>query len=319
MNIVIASSIDADAISELRQSHTVNLAIGVNEEELIENMRACEILIFRSGVDINADVLSAAPQLKLLIRAGSGIDNLDLDYVKRHELRLIRIPEPGARAVAEMSFAMMLSLSRHLHKADRLTREGRWAKYELKGRLLKNKVLGIVGSGNIGSVVAQMGTAWDMDVIGCVENPSDEVRVELLQKGIRLVSIEEVFETADYVSIHVPLQESTRGLVGAELLSRMKPGSYLINLARGGVVDEQALYEELTSAERLVAAAIDVHEIEGDGMQSPFNALPNVILTPHIGAMTSDSQREIGERIVSIVDDEVLKSQGSKETVYSSS
>jgi D-3-phosphoglycerate dehydrogenase len=162
-------------------------------------------------------------------------------------------------------------------------------------------VLGIVGAGNIGSRVGQMGVAWDMEVIACVEYPSALRAAELAEKGIRLTSFDEVISAADFVSIHVPLKDSTRNLINADVLCRMKPGAFLINLARGGVVDEQALYKALTKGDRLRGAALDVHEQEGEGKISPLAGLPNVILTPHIGAMTVDSQREIGRRVIEAV------------------
>jgi phosphoglycerate dehydrogenase-like enzyme len=261
----------------------------------------CEVLIFRSGVNITAQLMNCAPRLSLLIRAGAGLDNLDVDYVRRRGLSLIRVPGPGARAVAEMSYAFMLALSRNLMEADRLTRHGRWAKHELAGHLLKGKTLGIVGLGNTGTEVARLGLAWDMQVIGCVEHPTSERAERFREIGIQLATLEETMARGDYVSIHVPLQESTRHLIDARSLARMKTGAYLLNLARGGVVDEDALRTALTQPGGLQGAALDVHAEEGEGRISPLAGLPNVILTPHIGAMALDSQREIGNRILDII------------------
>jgi phosphoglycerate dehydrogenase-like enzyme len=227
---------------------------------------------------------------------------VDLEYVEKSGITFSRIPEPGAQAVAEMSFGLMLALARNLIRADQLTRQGRWAKDELTGQSLYGKVLGIVGAGNIGSRVGQLGAAWGMRPVGCVEDPSDIVEAQLKRKGIHLTDLDEVVSSADFLSIHVPLTESTRHLLDARMLSRMKTGAYLINLARGGVVDEQALYKELIAGGRLRGAALDVHETEGEGKISPLAALPNVILTPHIGAMTVDAQRDIGRRAVAIID-----------------
>ncbi|HEY5572878.1 MAG TPA: hydroxyacid dehydrogenase [Anaerolineales bacterium] len=301
MKILIASSIYAQAIEKLRERHDVVCAFNAKEDELKTYIRDREVLIFRSGVQITADVMASAPELKLILRAGSGVDNIDLDYVNRNGLTLVRIPGPGAKAVAEMSFALMLSLARNVLEADRLTRQGIWAKHELTGYLVTGKVLGIVGAGNIGSRVGQLGYAWGMEVLGCVEHPSPESAERLQEKGIRLADIGDVLSKSDFVSIHVPLKESTRKLIGAQALSQMRPGAYLINLARGGVVDEPALYDALVN-KRLGGAALDVHESEGNGKISPLAALPNVILTPHIGAGTFDSQREIGEIVIQTID-----------------
>jgi phosphoglycerate dehydrogenase-like enzyme len=301
MNILIASSIDPDAIEKLRSRHDVICAFNASPEVLKSHLRDRQALIFRSGVQINAEVLACAPDLKLIVRAGSGLDNIDLDYIRQHEIKMTRIPGPGAQAVAEMAFALMLALARRLFEAEHLWRQGRWAKYELQGFLLSGKVLGIVGCGNIGSRVGQLGAAWGMHPVGCIENPSAKESARLREKGIQPQALREVLSQADFVSIHVPLQNSTRNLINAEALALMKPGAFLVNLARGGVVDEKALYHALTTG-RLRGAALDVHEKEGEGIISPFAELPNTILTPHIGAMTIDSQREIGRIVVQMID-----------------
>ena len=300
MKILIASSIDKDAIEELSQEHDVICAFGAPEEELKQLIVDREILIFRSGVQITADVMAAAPDLRLIMRAGSGYDNIDLDHVSERPIRFIRIPGPGAQAVAEMSFALMLTLARNLFSADRQWRQGRWVKHQIKGQLLAGKTLGIIGAGNIGRRTGLLGVAWGMDVLGCVEVPRPQTYAALRERGIHAATLEEVLAQSDFVSVHVPLQPSTRNMIGAEELALMKPGSFLINLARGGVVNEEALYEALTSG-HLAGAGLDVHESEGEGNISPFAELENVILTPHIGASTVDSQRQIGQIMVTYV------------------
>jgi D-3-phosphoglycerate dehydrogenase len=263
-------------------------------------VRDAEILVVRSGVQVSAELLERAPSLRLLVRAGSGLDNIDLDAVRARGISFTHIPEPGAQAVAELAFAFMLALSRSLIQADRSRREGRWAKYELEGFLLRGKTLGIVGVGNIGSRVGEMGVAWGMNVIGCDKRRSRERERVLLERGIRLIGLDRVVSESDYLSIHVPLKASTRRLIGPEEIRRMKPGAILVNLARGGVVDEHALAEAL-EAGRLGGVALDVHEREGEGELSPLAGFDNVILTPHIGAMAVDTQMEIGRRIVQLV------------------
>lgn len=301
MNLVFASKICPDAVQRLQRDHHVVCAWSAGEEELKEMVRDAEALVFRSGVQISAQLMQCAPRLQLLIRAGSGLDNLDLDYVRLHGLELQRIPEPGARAVAELAFGLMLALARQLLTADAALRKGHWLKNSVEGYLLQNKVLGIVGSGNIGTTVGELGLAWGMRAIACVEHPSAERAASLALKGIHLGDLDTVLRTADFVTLHVPLQDSTRNLIGPAELSRMKPGSYLVNLARGGVVDEEALYHALTRANGLKGAALDVHALEGEGRISVLAGLPNVVLTPHIGATTVDSQREIGRRIEAII------------------
>ena len=316
MKILIASSISEQKIEDLKKKHQVVCAFNAKESVLKEVIKDCEALIFRSGVQITAEVMRCAPKLALLIRAGSGTDNVDLDYIERHGLKLMRVAEPGARAVAEMAFAFMLDLARNIFIADQLWRQGHWAKSELTGYLLRGKVLGIVGAGNIGSLVGELSVAWGMEPIGCVAHPHKPgVKEKLGRKGIRLTNFEEVIARSDFITLHVPKDASTVHLMNADVLSRMKRGSYLINLARGGVVDEKALYDALTQGDRLRGAALDVHEQEGEGKISPFADLPNVILTPHIGAQTHDSQREIGERVEAIINDYLAEEGGRKKAL----
>lgn len=300
--ILIASPVWPGAVAALRREHTVTLGADLSKEEFARAVAHADILVLRSGVTLDAPLLRSAANLKLIVRAGSGLDNIDLDVVEERGIIFERIPRPGARAVAELTFAMMLSLARNLATADRLWREGRWVKHEIEGYLLNRKRLGVVGAGNIGSEVGRLGALWGMDVVGCVEDPTPEIAAALARNNIRLAEFAEVVTTSDFVSIHVPLTSATRGLFNDAVLRSMKPGSYLLNLARGGVVDERALCAVLKEGGGIAGAGLDVHESEGNGNISPLASFPNVILTPHIGAQTVDSQREIGEVIVGIVE-----------------
>ena len=303
MNILVASSISKHAIDKLFESHDVICAINAPEEKLISLVADRDLIIFRSGVKISAKVMKAAKNLKFLICAGARLDNLDVACANQRGLKLKRIPEPGARAVAELSFAFMLALSRNLFYVDKECRKGHWLKGEITGYLLRGKVLGVVGVGNIGSIVGQMGSFWGMTVLGCVSNNehTSEIESGLVSKGIRLTTFDEVISHADYLSVYAPLTEATRNIINKNVFGRMKQDSYLITLASGGVVDEKDLLEELTKGNRIRGAALDVHENEGEGKISPFVSLPNVILTPHIGAQTIDSQREIGDDVLETV------------------
>jgi phosphoglycerate dehydrogenase-like enzyme len=302
MRILVASPIDPDALTELRSRHDVVAAFGAPEDELRRLAVDREAIVFRSGVSISSDVLAAATGLRLLVRAGSGLDNLDLDQVKRRGIDLRRVPGPGAQAVAELTFGLMISLARGIALGDRLLREGHWAKSELIGYNLTRKTLGIVGLGSIGSRVAALGLAWGMHPIGCVDHPSPERAAQFAAQGIELADLDHVLAAADFLTIHVPLGADTRGLVGVAELAKIKPGAFLVNVARGGVVDEAALFDQLQPGGRIRGAGLDVHVNEGEGKISPLASLPNVVLTPHIGATTVDAQREIGQEVVAIVD-----------------
>ncbi len=302
MRLLVASPIDGGALSFLKGSHDVVTAFGASEDELRRLVADREVIIFRSGVEISRAVLEAGGALRALVRAGSGLDNLDVEYAAQRGIMLERIAGPGAQAVAEMTFGLMLALARNIVVADGLLRQGRWAKTQMMGHLIQGKTLGIIGLGNIGMHVARLGLAWHMPVIGCVDRPSPSRASELHSIGIELTDCANVLARADFVTLHVPLTQQTRHLIDANALATMRPGAFLVNIARGGVVDEAALFDDLVVGDHLAGAALDVHSQEGEGKVSPLHALPNVVLTPHIGASTFDSQRQIGEQIVRIIE-----------------
>lgn len=301
MKILLASSVDPGTVAALERDHDVIRAFNAPEEELATLARDREILVFRSGVSISAAVLDSAPNLELLIRAGSGLDNVDVEHARSLGVRIVRVPGSSAYPVAELTFGLLLSLVRQVTLADRLLREGHWPKATLGGPLLGGRTLGIVGAGRIGSRVGEMGAAWGMRAIGCVADPNPPVATALAARGILLTDFDTVVAESDFLCLHLPLDERTHHLVDADVLSRMKDGSFLINVARGGVVDERALHAALVAGGNLRGAALDVHEAEGEGVISPLAELPNVVLTPHIGAMAWDAQRLIGERVLELL------------------
>ena len=299
MNILLASPIDPGTTATLRARHDV---LEAGPDDLLEAVRDAEVIVLRSGPILSAEVLSAAPGLRAVIRAGSGMDNIDLECARARGIRVVRIAGMSGPPVAEMTFALLLALARNVTLADRLLRQGDWPKPQLGGPLLQGKTLGVVGAGNIGTLVGQMGHAWGMQVLGCVARPSQEAAEQLAMRGMTLRAFDDLIEDAHFVTLHVPLDGSTHHMVDADVLGRMRPGSLLVNMARGGVVDEKALYEALTQGDRVAGAALDVHETEGQGTVSPLAGLPNVVLTPHIGAMALDTQRLIGTRVLELVE-----------------
>jgi phosphoglycerate dehydrogenase-like enzyme len=298
---LLASSIDPGAVEFLEREHDVVRAFNAPEERLAELVADREVVIFRSGVTISAAVLDRAPNVALLIRAGSGLDNVDVEQARRRGIEVVRVPGSSAQPVAEMTFALMLGLARKVALADRLLRDGHWPKAQLGGPLLTGKTIGIVGAGRIGSRVGEMAVAWGMRALGCVADPVPAVEAALAAKGITLTDFDTTVAESDFLCLHLPLEDSTRHLIDARVFSRMKDGSFLINMARGGVVDEAALYTELAEGGKVLGAALDVPEREGEGVVPPLASLPNVVLTPHIGAMAWDAQRLIGERVVTLL------------------
>lgn len=300
MKILLLSPIAPEATLELQAAHDVVSAIGVDERDLPPLLADREAIVLRSGGRITEELLRAAPDMRLIVRAGSGIDNIDLEAARRRGIRVVRVPGPSAQAVAELTFALILGLMRRVPLADRSMRQGRWLKQQLGGNLLRGKTLGIVGAGSIGSRVGELGVAWRMRVLGCTTRMSDARRLAFAELGITLTDLDTVVAEADILSLHTPLDATTHQLVDAEFLARMKPGAYLVNTARGGVVNEAALREALERG-HLAGAALDVHETERDGTIPPLAEFANVVLTPHIGGMALESQSEIGKRIVEIV------------------
>ena len=299
MRILLASPVDPYAATRLTAGHDIRR---LGSDDLASAIADREVVVLRSGVILDANALTAAERLRLVVRAGSGVDNIDLDTATRNRIRVVRVPGMSAPPVAEMTFALLLSLARNVTLADRLVRAGHWPKPELGGPLLGGKVLGVVGAGNIGTEVGRMAAAWGMRVLGCVARPSAAAAERLAGHGIELCDFDEVTARADFVSLHVPLDDSTFHMVDAAVLERMRPGSLLVNMARGGVVDEKALYEALVDRSTVAGAALDVHEAEGEGTLPLLGELPNVVLTPHIGAMALDSQQLIGDRVVALID-----------------
>jgi len=192
MRILIASAIDPDSIERLSRDHAVTFAPGLSEDELLAKIPDKDVLVFRSGVSITRDVLRVARNLRLIVRAGSGLDNIDLDELRRRNIVMVRIPRPSAQAVAELTFTLMLGLARNLLIADSEWRQGHWVKNDLQNYLIHGKTLGVVGVGNIGQRVGEMGVAWGMRVIGCVHHWSRETSDRLGKLGIELRSFDEV-------------------------------------------------------------------------------------------------------------------------------
>jgi D-3-phosphoglycerate dehydrogenase / 2-oxoglutarate reductase len=302
VKILLASPIDRQAVQTLHHGHDVQQLVDPDPAGLAAAAGDRETVVLRSGVLLSSDVMSGADQLRLVVRAGSGLDNIDLDCARQRGIRVVRVAGMSAPPVAEFTFALLLSLARKVTLADSLLRQGHWPKPELGGALLRGKTLGVVGAGNIGGLVGEMAHAWGMRAIGCVAHPSQAVADQLGRRGVTLTGFDEVVERSDFVTLHVPLDDTTHHMLDAEAFERMRPGSLLVNVARGGVVEEKALYDALTTGTTVAGAALDVHETEGEGTVSPLAQLANVVLTPHIGAMALDSQRLIGERVVELID-----------------
>ena len=273
----------------------------ITPEQILEKIPTFNIVIVRSRTTITKEIIEKADNCKIIARVGVGLDNVDQDAAKAKNIRVINAVEGAMNAVAELVLGLMLSLARQTARGDRAIRDGKWLKKELKGTELRGKYLGIIGMGNIGKRLGRLAKALNMNIIGYDVIPIDEEFSK--EVGLMKSDLGTLLQSADYVSIHVPLLDSTYHLIDSQKLSTMKKTAKIINTSRGGVIDEDALYEAIKSG-NLGGAALDVFENE-PATDHKLAELDNVILTPHIGAQTKEAQslaaNVIGEKIIQIL------------------
>ncbi len=273
----------------------------ITSEQIQEKIDKFNIVIVRSRTKITKEMIEKAKNCKIIARVGVGLDNIDLDAAKAKNIRVINAVEGAMTAVAEQVLGLMLSLARNIARADREIRNGNWLKKELMGTELKGKYLGIVGLGNIGKRLGRLAKGLNMNIIGYDVIPIDEEFAK--DVGLMKTDLDTLLQSSDYVSLHVPLLDSTYHMIDAKKLAIMKSTAKIINTSRGGVIDEEALYDAIKNG-NLGGAALDVFEKE-PATDSPLTTLPNVILTPHIGAQTKEAQslaaNVIAEKIIQIL------------------
>jgi D-3-phosphoglycerate dehydrogenase len=257
--------------------------------EFASELKTASGLIVRSATRVDAAMLEAAPDLRVVGRAGVGVDNIDVDAASERGVAVMNSPGGNTISAAELTMALMLAIARRVTEADRSIREGRWERSTLQGVELRGKTLGVIGAGRIGWEVAERCRAFGMRVI--VYDPYLALeRVDELHP--LLVSFDRLIESSDIITLHVPLNAETRGMIGTETLGRMKKGAFVLNVSRGGVVDEEALARALTDG-RIAGAGLDVYEHEPISPDSPLLQAPNLVLTPHLGASTKEAQVQV--------------------------
>jgi D-3-phosphoglycerate dehydrogenase len=292
MKVVVAEKISSSAIDLLREPRWTIITPDQVEGKLAAHLQTADALIVRSAVLVDADLLEHARKLRVIGRAGVGVDNIDLDAATRKGIAVMNTPGANAIAVAEHALALMLAMARHISRANELMHAGKWEKKSLQGTELRGKTLGIVGLGRIGLEVARRARAFGMEIVAHDPFVSTAVAKE---QGIRLAKLEEVYAAADYLTLHVGLTPQTAGMINADSVKRMKRGVRLVNCARGELVDEAALAQAVKQG--LVAgAALDVFTDE-PLKNSPLTAVENIILTPHIAGSTNEAQEAVGYQI----------------------
>ena len=292
MKIIIAEKISAAAVELLREPGWTVLTPEQVAGNLPRQLEAADALIVRSAVQADAALLEHAHKLRVIGRAGVGVDNIDLDAATRKGIAVMNTPGANAVAVAEQTLGMMLALARHLSRADMLMHAGKWEKKSLQGTELRGKTLGIVGLGRIGLEVAQRARAFGMAIVA--HDPFVSANVAKDQ-GIRLVELDELYAGSDYISLHVAVTPQTTGMINKETLRKMKKGVRLVNCARGELVNEGDLAQALKQG-HMAGAALDVF-CEEPLQNSAFQSLENVLLTPHTGGSTNEAQEAVGVQI----------------------
>jgi D-3-phosphoglycerate dehydrogenase len=271
-------------------------------EALEEALRDAEGLIVRSGTRVDGPLLDVATRLEVIGRAGVGVDNIDMRAATRRGVAVINAPGGNTSSTAELAFALLLAAARRVAEADRSVREGRWDRKALRGRQLQGNTLGVIGAGRIGTEVARRAHAFGMRILAYDPYLSAERAAD---ERLERVELDELLERADFVTVHVPLTEQTRGMIGVAEIGRMKPAAILINAARGGIVDERALAVALEQR-KLGGAAVDVYETEPLPGEHPLRGAPNLVMTPHLGAATMEAQREVALEIAKRVRDALV-------------
>lgn len=302
--VLVTDEVNASGLHPLNEDDSYSV-VSIDDsagEEFFAALDRAHALIVRSATTVSRDLISRAPVLKAIGRAGVGVDNVDIPAASERGIAVFNAPGGNTLAAAELTVGLILSLARRIPQADASLRSGRWDRAEFKGVELAGKTLGLIGAGRIGSEVAVRCRAFAMDVL--VYDPYlDADRAGEL--GADLVGLDVVLERADFISIHVPLSDETRGIVGSDALAAMKPTAFLVNASRGGVVDEEAVAAALVDGV-IAGAALDVYEKEPLASDSPLRDAPNMVLTPHLGASTAEAQEgvatEVAEKIKTMFD-----------------
>lgn len=286
MKILISDKAHPSCAEKFRAAgFEVDEKTGLSHEERLAIIKDYDGLVIRSATKVTPDLLDAADNLKVVGRAGAGLDNVDIPAATAKGVVVMNTPGQNSNAAAELAITMVFALSRHLYRACDSLKSCRWEKKALQGREVMGKTLGVVGYGNIGQIVGELGRGIKMNVLAYDPFMSDD---QIKALGANPAPFEDILSQSDFVTIHVPKSKETANLFNAETIAKMKDGAYLINCARGGIIDEDALYDALTS-NKLAGAALDVFATEPPG-EHKLLELENFICTPHLGASTLEAQ-----------------------------
>lgn len=304
--ILITDGLDQSGLDILRSQAEVDNRKDISADDLLKAIPEYDGLIVRGRTKVTASVLDAATRLKVIGRAGVGVDNIDLAAAKKHNVTVVNAPMSTSVAVAELTFGLMLALAREIPRADAGMKQGKWLKKELEGVELNGKILGVIGFGRIGVELGKRAAAFGMSVVAYDPLISED---EIAKRGAEPVSIQDLYAWSDFISLHLPLNVQTRDMIGPLAFSQMKDGARIVCAARGGIIDETALVAALNSG-KVAGAALDVYAVEPPG-ETEAVLHPKVIAMPHIGAQTAEAQsrasEDIANEVLSALQDKPLR------------
>ncbi len=291
LNVLVADSLHAIGLAILQENPALNvIAPGkLSRSEKITEIASAHGLIVRSGTQVDAELLEAAGDLRVVVRAGVGVDNIDVAAADARGVVVMNTPGGSTIAVAEHTLALMLALMRHIPHAHASLSSGEWARKAFMGSELSGKTLGLVGLGRIGAAVAERARAFGMAILAFDPYLSPEQAAE---RGAKLVDLDALLAQSDILSLHCALTDSTRGMIGADALAKAKPGIRIVNAARGALIDSGALRAALEDG-RAAGAALDVYDVEPPDVDHPLIGHPRVVHTPHLAASTSEAQEAV--------------------------
>lgn len=293
MKCLITEKFNQEGIDMLKERFEVTIAYDKTYEELLAMIPEYEILVVRAATNVDKKFIEAGKKLKVIGMAGIGLNHIDLDQAKAQNIEIFNVPDGSIGSVAELTIGMMITVMRQVYQCYKFVQGGNWDKTAFIGNLIEGKTVGILSLGRIGFRVAELARAFGANIITF----DPYVKKEIADKvGAEIVELDEFFKKADIVSVHTPLTDETYHMVGEKQLAQMKKGSYIFNLGRGGIVDEDALYDSLKSG-HIAGAGFDVLEVEEQGVRSKLLDLENFVLTCHIGAGSQEAQKYIAESL----------------------
>ncbi len=292
MNILVAEKVSEACLAVLRREAGWNV-ITSNPKEFQSHLVGADALLVRSAVQVTSEVLAKAPKLRVIGRAGVGVDNVDLEAATAAGVLVMNTPGGNAVSVAEHTMALMLAMARQIPKANSTTKAGKWEKKNLLGNELRGKMLGIIGLGSIGREVLRRARSFEMKIVAHDPYVTSQIARDL---DVQLASLDALYEQCDYITLHLSLTPETQGMIGREAFARMKDGVRIINCARGELIDDQALRDALSSG-KAAGAALDAFSVEPPPPAFPLFEIDSVIATPHIGGSTEEAQEIVGVRI----------------------